>query len=127
MDFFLTRFKADMEEKVCLQESDYTCYLCVLSPHLLVWALGSLLKAYFLVFFFLRRYVYGTGREGDRERGEGNHNFRTPIKWFKSIYMTAVLPLKDESSYAADTFLSDTSFILKPLGSLKVTLYLFQC
>lgn len=42
------------------------------------------------------------------------------------IYMTAVLPLKDESSNAADTFFSDTSFILKLVNSLKVTSYLLQ-
>jgi len=36
--------------------------------------------------------------------------------------MTAILPLKDESSNAANTysFLSDTSFTLKPVDSLKV-------
>lgn len=48
---FLTRFKAEMDEKVYLQESVYICYLCVLSPHSLVWVLGSLLKACFLGFF----------------------------------------------------------------------------
>lgn len=54
---------------------------------------------------------------------------RTSIKWFKSIHVTAILPLKDESGNAADTysFLSDTSFTLKPVDSLKVPLYLLQC
>lgn len=54
---------------------------------------------------------------------------RTSIKWFKSIHMTAILPLKDESSNATNTysFLSDTSFTLKAVDSLKVALYLLQC
>ena len=47
---------------------------------------------------------------------------RTSIKCFKSIHMAAILPLRDESSNAADTysFLSDSSFTLKSVDSLKV-------
>lgn len=48
----------------------------------------------------------------EREEKEIVGTCRTSIKLFKSIHMTAILPLKDEASNAADTLSCQTLLLL---------------
>lgn len=98
------------------------------TPILQIWALGSLLRV-FAMGPFAKKQLTCTrnGRRRWQREEKEIITCRTSIKWFKPIHMPAILPLKDESSNAADTysFLSDTSLLSSLLIAKKLH-YIFS-